>query len=82
MHSCQTAKLRFKTSTYSAGSKAEMINLAHGNSQVETGVTRVTLGVEGLWQMRGFFRMVLAMKREGFRQCLVFTSFAGTFHCS
>lgn len=25
--------------------------------------------------------MGLAMKREGFRQCLVLTSFPGTFHC-
>lgn len=29
----QTVKLRCKSSTYSAGSKAEIINLAHGNSE-------------------------------------------------
>lgn len=48
MHSCHTVKLRCKGSTQLVGGKAEMMNLAHGHSQLETGVIRVSLGIEGL----------------------------------
>lgn len=43
-----------------------MMNLAHGNNQLETGSISVSLGIEGFWQIRIFFTMVLARKGEDF----------------
>lgn len=49
-----------------------MINLAHGNNQLETGIINVSLHIEGLGQIKSFFTMVLATKRRVWEIMLFF----------